>query len=56
MESLAQKGPFGSYARSHGDLIAYWKDVQDALNVPFPTWSCLQNGFLGGHPSAKFGE
>jgi hypothetical protein len=42
-ESLAQKGPSRSYAKSHGDLIAYWKDVQDALKVPFPTWSCLQN-------------
>jgi hypothetical protein len=33
-ECLARKDPSGSYARSHSDLIAYWKGVRDALKVP----------------------
>jgi hypothetical protein len=44
-ECLAWKDPSGSYARSHGDLIAYWKDVRDALKVPPPPRPNLQNGF-----------
>jgi hypothetical protein len=44
-ECLARKDPSGSYARSHGDLIAYWKGVRDALKVTPPPRPNLQNGF-----------
>ena len=44
-ECLAWKDPSRSYARSYGDLIAYWKGVQDALKVIPPPRLNLQNGF-----------
>jgi hypothetical protein len=45
-ESLAQRDHTGSYARSHGDLIIYWKDVRDALKLPLPPLqTSLINGF-----------
>jgi hypothetical protein len=45
-ESLAQRDHIGSYARSHGDLIMYWKGVRDALKLPPPPLrASLVNGF-----------
>jgi hypothetical protein len=44
-ECLARKDPSRSYARSHSDLIAYWKGVRDALKVPPPSCPNVQNGF-----------
>ena len=44
-KSLAWKVSSRSYTRSHGDLIAYWKGVQDALEVPPLPRTSLLNGF-----------
>jgi hypothetical protein len=45
-ESLAQRDHTGSYARSHGDLIMYWKGIRDALKLPPPPLQAsLVNGF-----------
>jgi hypothetical protein len=45
-ESLAQRDHTGSYARSHGDLIIYWKGIRDVLKLPPPPLrTSLVNGF-----------
>jgi hypothetical protein len=45
-ESLAQRDHTGSYGRSHGDFIMYWKGVRDALKLPPPPLrASLVNGF-----------
>jgi hypothetical protein len=44
-ESLAEKDPSSLYARSHNDLIVYWKGVRDALQMPPPSQvASLVNG------------
>jgi hypothetical protein len=45
-ESLAQIDHTGLYARSHDELIMYWKGVRDALRMPLPpSQSALVHGF-----------
>jgi hypothetical protein len=45
-ESLVERDPSGSYARSHNDLILYWKGVRDALQMLLPPpVASLMNGF-----------